>query len=144
MEINCLDFSNAANNGTFAALWNTTLTFKANDDIATPEGDIYSCNGSVIRGDINISSECSSDSCTLQSSANNCITYDLKDSEIGRIIIEQEGFAMCSVELESESDNMDVYIAIIVSLSICGTLVLLVAMVAIIAGLVKSNVYDKQ
>ena len=132
MERNCLDFSTATNNGTFAAIWNTTLTFKANDNIATQGGDIHACNGSVVRGSINISSECASDNCT-QSSTNNCTTYNLTDNEIGRII-EQEEFAMCSAEFGSESNKMGIYATIIVSL---GTLILLVALVAIIAGIVR-------
>ena len=137
MERNCLDFNTTTDKGTFAALWNTTLTFKANDNIATPEGDIYVCNGSLIRGGINTNGKCSNDNCTqTQSSANNCITYDLTDSDIGRIT-EQEGVATCSMEFESESDKTSMYTAIIVSLSICGTLILLVAMVAIIAGTVR-------
>ena len=140
MERNCLDFSNTTDNGTFAALWNATFTLTANDNTATQGGNIYACSGSVFRGSINenhIDSECSptGDSCT-QSSANHCIIYDLINSEIGRTI-EQEGFTMCSVEFDSESDKTGEYTAIIASLSTCGTLVLLVAMVTIIAGMVR-------
>ena len=132
MERNCLDFSTATNNGTFTAIWNTTLTFRANDNTTTQGGDIHACNRSVVRGIVNISSECASNNCT-RPSTNNCKTYNLTDNEIGRIV-EQEEFTMCSAEFGSESNKTGIYTAITVSL---GTLTLLVALAAITAGMVR-------
>ena len=144
-ERNCLDFSNATVNGAFAAIWNATFSFTANNNAATEGGDIYACNGSVIitQGgvNINVNNDCLSDNCT-QSDGNACKTYDLVETQNGRII-NQEAIATCSVDFDSESDKTRVYTAIIVSLSICGILILLTALVTVMAILVKCKKVKK-
>jgi predicted outer membrane repeat protein len=125
MERNCLNFSNATENGTLAAIFNTTLSVAANSNSATPGGNVYACNGSRITGSI------------TQFSGTSCTSYDIANDEIGTIV-NQEELATCFGDLEtiSERENTsNVHPAIIASLSICGILILSITLVALIVGL---------
>jgi predicted outer membrane repeat protein len=126
MERNCLNFSNATENGTLAAIFNTTLSVAANSNSATPGGNVYICNGSRITGSI------------TQSSEGRCTNYDIANDEIGTIV-NQEEIATCFGDLESISERentSNVHPAIIASLSICGILILSITLVALIVGIV--------
>ena len=135
MERNCLNFSNATENGTFATIYNTILSVMANSNTATPGGNIYACNGSEITGSI------------TQSSGSSCTNYDLGNNEIGTIV-NQEELAECFDSLEMISDQSNntsnVHPAIIASLSICGILILLIILVAVIVGIVIKRIKAKR
>ena len=122
MERNCLNFSNATENGTLATIYNTTLSVVANSNTATPGGNILACNGSKITGSI------------TQSSRSSCINYDLANDEIGTIVNQKES-AECidySEMIPDQSNNTSkVHPAII-----CGILILLIILVAVIVGIV--------
>ena len=135
MERNCLNFSNATENGILAAIYNTTLLVMANSNTATLEGNIYACNGSEITGSI------------TQSSGSSCTNYDLANDEIGAIV-NQEELAECFENLEmipDQSNNTsNVHPAIIASLSICGILILLIILVAVIVGITIKRIKTKR
>ena len=139
MERNCFDFGNTTENGTLAAISNTSLLVTANSNTATQGGNIRACNGSTITGSITLNgnSNCSSDSCT-QVSGSSCINYNIADNEIGRIVNREE-FAACSGEISSERESGNAMLPVIIaSISIiCVILIFLIASVAVIVGIIK-------